>query len=469
MMMMKKYIFITIGIFCFCTIATKLKAQEKSVEGTIQKIETQTQKIEGITRQIEKKTRKIDSATNEIEKRIRGNNRKENSHIDIDDEKSETEKKEISTEISVDKKIDLLVIENVSRNIVVKTWDKPTVKFSTTVYYEGENKLTDDEWFQKLNINAKTTTIDGVSNVRIKSSTVGSSSYSSSQSSSYSTTSGVTVYNGYGEKINTDMNKKRVITITMPKNVKLEIDNKYGEVTIENDVRELRLYLSNCNVDMQDATDLVVRAKYSTINAADITNSEVEMTNGKFTAKKIATLDIDSKYSTVEIDQTETATIRSTNDEYELEEVTTITGRKNYGNLRITKLSQSIEIDGSNADIKIRNISPSVKLIRLDNKYADIRLPMKNVVNYSVEYEGNYSTVYSSFERKKPEEKSKTSEVKTLTYSSPTSTTSSTFGSNTSSSSSSDCGCNSKFTASVGNGSGAKVIMKCENCTVDFK
>jgi hypothetical protein len=410
---------------------------------------------------IEKKLKETKIKLNEVNRHI--------DEINGTGDSKGNEKKEISTEISVDKKIDLLVIENVSRNIVVKTWDKPTVKFSTTVYFEGENKLTDDEWFQKLNIYAKTTAIGGVSNVRIKSSTLGTSSYSSSQSSSYSTTSGIAVYNGYGEKINTDMNKKRVITIMMPKNTKLEIDNKYGELTIENNVGELRLYLTNCNVDMQNATDLIVRSKYSNIIAGEITNSEIEMTNGKFTAKKVTTLDIDSKYSTVEIDQTATATIRSNNDEYELEEVATITGRKSYGNLRITKLNQAIEIEGNNADIKIRNIASTVNLIRFDNKYADIRIPMKNVPNYNVEFEGNYSTVYSSFERKKVEEGSKKSETKTQTFSTPTSTTSSTFGSSSSSNSNSDCGCNSKFTAIVGNGNGTKVIMKCENCTVDFK
>jgi hypothetical protein len=467
--MMKKFIINSFYILTLTVCTLNLKAQEGNIQSTIRKIETETQKIEGVTRKIEKNTRRIDSVANAIERRIKGNSASENSHIDIEDEKSEKEKKEISTEISVDKKIDLLVIENLSRNIVIKTWDKSTVKFSTTVYYEGENKLTDSEWFQKLNITAKTTVVDGVGNIRIKSSTSSSSSYSTSRSTTFSTTTGVTVYNGYGENIGTDANKKRVITIMIPKNTKLEIDNKYGEVTIENNIGDLRLYLTNCNVDMQNARDLVVRSKYSTIIAGEITNSEIEMTNGKFTAKKITTLDIDSKYSTVEIDQTANATIRSNNDEYELEEVATITGRKSYGNLRITKLNQAIEIEGNNADIKIRNIASTVNLIRFDNKYADIRIPMKNVPNYNVEFEGNYSTVYSSFERKKVEESSKKSETKTQTFSTPTSTTSSTFGSSNSSSSNSDCGCNSKFTAKVGNGNGTKVIMKCENCTVDFK
>jgi hypothetical protein len=43
--------------------------------------------------------------------------------------------------------------------------------------------------------------------------------------------------------------------------------------------------------------------------------------------------------------------LRSTNDEYEIEEAGEVRGRKNYGNLRITKLNNSLEVDGSNADV----------------------------------------------------------------------------------------------------------------------
>ena len=32
-----------------------------------------------------------------------------------------------------------------------------------------------------------------------------------------------------------------------------------------------------------------------------------------------------------------------------------------------------------------------------------------------------------------------------------------------------DCGCNDRFKATVGDGKGAKVEIKCQNCTVDFK
>jgi hypothetical protein len=40
--------------------------------------------------------------------------------------------------------------------IVIKTWDQPKVKVTTTVYYDGETKLTDEEWLEKINLSLKT-------------------------------------------------------------------------------------------------------------------------------------------------------------------------------------------------------------------------------------------------------------------------------------------------------------------------
>ncbi len=63
--------------------------------------------------------------------------------------------KEISREVAMPKNGEVY-IENNSRNIVIKTWDQPKVKISTTVLYEGDGNFTEDEWFEKANLSIKT-------------------------------------------------------------------------------------------------------------------------------------------------------------------------------------------------------------------------------------------------------------------------------------------------------------------------
>jgi hypothetical protein len=263
---------------------------------------------------------------------------------------------------------------------------------------------------------------------------------------------------------------KKSVVIYIPKENSLDIDSKYAEITIDGNLNKLNVDITNGGLDMGDVNKLFLRSKYSNVTVGNIKTAEVELINGRFIAKDADDLDLDTKYATIEAGSVKKLMIRSTNDEYEMEEVGSITCRKNYGNLRITKLLNSMELDGTNADVKIRNIGDAVESIKINNKYADIRLPMRNVKNYSVAYQGAYSTVYANFEKKPVMEKEETkstgkkgnqiSDLKSVTV-----TGSLTYAG----SFDADNNADSHFTASVGDGKGAKLDLKCQNCTVDFK
>ena len=374
--------------------------------------------------------------------------------------------KEVSKEIAAPKNGDIY-IENTSRNIIVKTWDQQKVKVTTTVYYEGETKLSDEEWLEKVNLSLKTL---GTS-VKVKSGSIGGNSvfYSNGNGSlnMSSGSSGVAIFNGNGQNVGTKTSMKRIVTVYVPAGSKLDVESKYSDVTLPDVATDVNVDITNGNIEGGNIGKLILRSKYSNINIGDVKTAEVEMTNGRFSAKAIEDLDIDSKYSTVEMASVKKITLRSTNDEYELEDAGEIRGRKNYGNLRITKLNTSLELDGSNADVKVRKVGTALSLIKIDDRYADVRIPLRDTKNYTVEFAGNYSSVYGSFEKKALPVEEKTSTGITRVYAdidnrAPAMARTSTSGSW-------DATNPSRFTATVGDGKGLKLEIKCQNCTVDFK
>lgn len=365
--------------------------------------------------------------------------------------------KEVSVEVNASKSADIY-LENTQRNIQIKTWDQPKVKVVTTIYYEGEGtKVSDEEWFEKLNISVKSLG----TGIRIKSGTVSSSGSYSINGSTYAWNSGsggVAIFNGEGQNIGTKSDVKRYVTIYIPTANKLDIESKYADVTVANNVSKVNADITNGNLELQDATTLTLRSKYANVTAGNIKNAEIEFINGRLILKDIEDLDIDTKYSTIEIASVQKVNLISTNDEYEFEEVGALQGRKNYGNLRITKLTKSIELDGTNADVKVRNILAGVETIKFNNKYADIRLPLRNLKSYTVTYVGPYSNVYANFEKKPLVIKEEKEGGLATTLRNIQREVESAAG-----------GTDSKFTATVGDGKGAKIDMKCQNCTVDFK
>jgi hypothetical protein len=374
--------------------------------------------------------------------------------------------KEVSQEISTAKNPEIL-IDNSSRNIVIKAWDQPKVKISTTVFFEGEGKLSDEEWLEKLNLSLRS--LGG--SIRIKSGAISGGSYTINNGtfgwSSSSNSSGVAVFSGNGQNIGTKGGAKRIVTVFVPSGSKIDLDSKYADVQLAGNFTNASIDLTNGNLEADNISRFILRSKYSNVTVGNVGNAEIEFINGRLTTGTMDDADIDTKYSTVEIAAVKKMIFRSTNDEYEIESADDLRGRKNYGNLRINKLSTSLELDGTNADVRVRNLGANASVVRINNKYADIRLPLREVKNYSINYVGPYSSVYGNFEKMPLKEEPKTTSspkngedvvAETIRMANRAVARASV-----------DEGNDTRFSAKGGDGKGLKIDMNCQNCTVDFK
>ncbi len=340
--------------------------------------------------------------------------------------------KEISVEVNAGKSD--IFLDNNSRTIEIKTWNQPKVKISTKVYIDGPTTLTNEQWLEKLNLTVKQA--GGI--VHITSRPISSDA----------------------------------VTVFIPEGNKLEIDNQYGKLELTSNLQNVTIKSTNGSIEAGDINRLIIRSKYTPFVLGNVKDAEIEMLNGRLKAGNIDKLDIDSKYATIEIASANDITLRSTNDEYEIENAGDVKGRKTYGSLRIYNLKASIDIEGVNADIKIKNLNPTVKAINIDNKYADIRLPLKNIKNYEVKFIGRYNTVYAPFEKKPLAD---TAHKSTASRASAAGVGAQGYsnagGDGRSDVSYSDATDANGFVAEVGNikGKHTRFIINCESCTVDFK
>ncbi len=381
------------------------------------------------------------------------------SDKDFEDLKS----KQVSVEVNAGKNGEVS-IDNTSRELEIKTWNESKVKVVTTIYYEGDaGSLSDADWFEKLNLTVKSLG----SSVRIKSGTVSGGGSYQSMGNSYAWSSGpangVAIFNGNGETIGTKGNSTRLVTIYLPKENKLVIESKYADVTIPDNLNKLTIDITNGNLETQDINSFTLRSKYGNVSTGNLQSGEIEFINGHLSIKDADDIDLDTKYSTVDVATANKINMISTNDDYDIEEVGNLQGQKNYGNLRIAKLDKSLEMDGTNADVKVRNIAAGAEVIRIDNKYSDIRLPLKTLKNYTINYSGPYSTIYGNFDKQPYSGKAfkSASAEEALAEKIKNKITESLNGEKVVS--------DDKFTAVVGSGKGTSIDMRCQNCTVDFK
>ncbi len=345
--------------------------------------------------------------------------------------------KEVSVEIAIGKNVGVC-IENTNRNIEVKVWDEQKVKITTVVYFDGAmSKLNSDTWFEKLNVKTRLLGNNFKVIADAMSYSNGNSSSNSQGSSSGET---VEVYSVDGQYIKSEPAKRKVLTIYVPKENSLCLKSKYSDVAILNALKKLDADITNGSLELNDVNKLSLTSKYANVSINNVENAEVDFINGDLSIMNLGTGELETKYAKIEIGTVKKLTFNSTNDEYEIESVDVIDGNKSYGNMRIDKLNESIQIDGTNADVRVKKISSDIKSIWFDDKYANLRLPLKEVKGFNLEFEGVYSTIYKSF----------------FIYANDESKVSLSDGKN------------STYKAIVGNAS-AKINIKCQNCTVDFK
>lgn len=421
---------------------------------------------------------------------------------DVQAQKPQT--REVTTEAAVAKGSSIRIV-GANRRLNIKSWDQAKVKVSVQVAYDSSiNTNSNEEWLEALGISLKafSNRVDIMANRSGNLRTTGSlnevtvlgyskkktlqptaqqraseMAYADAVNSRLATTRGATSITGQQVYTSADLLSHTVANIVsmdimVPAGSKLDIDNQYGDVTIAMNLDEAKLDISNGALDMQDVKNLELTGKYCNANFGNIEKAEIEFSNGTFHAQNIGDLDLDSKYSTIEFEKGKYLYLRSQADNITIDEIDKVDGRKTYGSIRLDLLNGNFDLEGNNVDIKIRNINPQVEMIKINNKYGDVRLPVKNLKNYFVDFTGYYSTVFTPFqktivkeEEKKPAASSTGSSEQELTevalageYFQRSSTLAGEMAPK-------------RFTGTVGdvNGKHTRFQLTCHSCTVDFK
>jgi len=344
-------------------------------------------------------------------------------------------------------------IGNVIRRVTVHTTRENKVRLVTTVSYEGNCRYTNEEWLNKLelkvsgnpgNVNVKCGNMqpgDDRDHGPFRLSPVPFSKPSGKphrtpeppqrQTHNNLTPNGTVVFDAEGNWLYKKGNIRRDIIVYVPAGSRLNIESRYAEIILDDNIGKVDARIMSGGLTMKDADKLTLYSSYGSVYTSNIGSADLTLTQGWFHAKNISNLDINSKASTVELAAVGQLKINSNDDQYEMEAAGVVDGGKNYGSIRIDTLRNSLDLRGFNADIKVHNIEQGVSLVKIDDQYADLRLPVDNLRDYTVMFEGRGSNIYTPFQRLHATD--------------------------------------SSFNKTVGTGKKNSFRLKCNNCSVDMK
>lgn len=282
------------------------------------------------------------------------------------------------------KNIQKIFINHYYQDIVIRTGDTRKVKLVTTVYEHGKMTLSDKEWFDKLKTSIQSTD----SGVTIMANASVEKKMLASHSTSTQGTYTLLLQLKDTDKAEQYNMPRKILRIDVPRGMAIDIVSRYSNVTLDNDMNDLSVNISNGKLLMRNATNAVIRSRYGAVQAGNITNANIQLTNGKFDCTGIDNLQIDSKYSKVNFASAGKINMKSQSDRYELQQVNNIEGVKTFGQLNIQNLLTDMVLKGSSADINVGNFGVNAVLVNISNKYADVKLPVKKLLNYSLNFGG---------------------------------------------------------------------------------
>jgi hypothetical protein len=260
-----------------------------------------------------------------------------------------------------------VVIDNIGRKAIIKIVPGNMVKMITRIQIEdADRNLSDAACLDKMNLQMRTTKAGVMIDQKISN-------------------------KNFGEQ----RNAFPATILLIPAGVKIVAESNYDDIQIDNDVAYLKVTVNNADLNMRNAGTAIIESKYAGIKAGTINNADLELMNTTFICKEIDQLKINSKNSKFSVVNLNDMVTTSFSDEYRIKEVNTMKGKKDFGKMDISSLKNTLVLTGSNSDLKLHKVDASASLVKLDNKFADVQITVNNLVDYSVNFEGNNSRLFT--------------------------------------------------------------------------
>lgn len=193
--------------------------------------------------------------------------------------------------------------------------------------------------------------------------------------------------NSYGE----------TIIIYIPKSSKLYIESSYSEVRLYANNSTTYVSSNNCYIEGRTIGKIDIDGKYTDISLFDVKSAKINNSYGIMNIQKALKLTIQSEVCEIQIDTASSVQLTGQYNTAEVGRVNDINVNKKNGELRISRLTGSIDFKGDGTTLKIGQVSNDAHSVKINNKLADIHIGIENLKNFSVRFHGDYSTFYSPF------------------------------------------------------------------------
>jgi len=176
------------------------------------------------------------------------------------------------------------------------------------------------------------------------------------------------------------------LVVWLPDNRELRLENKFGDILIDDYQGEMQINLSNGKLK---AGDLIKKASIN-LNFADATISS--MPNGSIisnysdiTLKEAGNTRFDSKSSTIEIQHADDLFINSRRDKYRIRLTNEMEAKGNFSHFMVNELKGKANMQMSFGSLDMERIQNTFKTIYIESRSTDVNLTFNAEARFNYE------------------------------------------------------------------------------------
>lgn len=271
-----------------------------------------------------------------------------------------------------------LILENKFGNVDIKDWDQKKITIDVLVTVEHSNKATAEKLLEYITVDFNQAGDE------------------------------ITAKTVFDEKLNRESwsrgkdGKKFSInyTVNMPRDLKLDLSNKYGDTFINELTGEALIEVKYGNLkankimrgNVEPLSKVILKYGKGSIEEADWLTLEVKYCH-HFELNRATALVIMSGYSKVFVDKASSIVVDSKYDNFTLGEVNNFVAESGYTGYAFDMVKNKLILNSKYGNCEVSTIPKTFEKIEVDSKYGTIKLGIEAGASYQLNGEAGYGKI----------------------------------------------------------------------------
>ncbi len=174
--------------------------------------------------------------------------------------------------------------------------------------------------------------------------------------------------------------------VKVPSYINLKINNKYGDISVEDLKGNLELILSNGKFKLAKLGNTVMDIKFGNGTIKSANTAKLTMLYSEIQFDYVTQLEVESKYSAYRIEDVNVLKIKSKRDKFYIGSCKYLYGDTYFSILDLKKMNKELSLDLKYGELIIEKIASDFSFVNLNSKFTDISIGFASTASYSYEF-----------------------------------------------------------------------------------